>query len=433
MKEKYLILGVFLLSSIIFIQAQPVNYDFVYDTKIKTVQVFVNNVYVQIPTIELGGGSTFKINWDDTAGDRKFYKYRIVHCDMNWQPSTEIVTTDYLQGFNDELVENYQLSRNTEVFYTYYEMYLPNSRTQFAASGNYLLHVYENDPDYPVFTKRLIVVETMAKLSIGMIPASDVSLYPTHQEVFFDVFSDDFLIRNPLIEISAVAVQNGDWTTAIGPVLPNRLGTQQSYAVFDRRGEFTFPGRREFRFFDMRSIRAGGEGVANKKITRDQIYVSLVPMRSTYNASPSFRSDFNGRFTIDNYDAPDRNISSKYALVQFELADSPYLESGNVYVRGSFTEWQCYPENKMEYDETTKSYYVDILLKQGFYEYEFVEEYIQSDGSSVFTHEFTEGNSRRTENDYTVIVYFRPVGERYDRVIKVGVINSMDTGGRVVK
>ncbi len=419
--------------NLIILQAQPVNYDFVYDTKIKTVQVFVNNVYVQIPAIELGSNGVFKINWDDTAGDRKFYKYRLVHCDQNWQPSTEIVTTDYLQGFNDELVEYYELSRNTEVFYTYYEMYLPNSRTQFAASGNYLLHVYENDPNYPIFTKRLVVAETMAKLNIAVIPASDVSLYPTHQEVFFDVFSDEFLIRNPLIEMSSVVIQNGDWTTTIGPSNPSRLGSQQSYGIYDRRGEFTFPGRREFRFFDMRSIRAGGEGVSNKKITRDAVFVSLYPQRSTYNDSPSFRRDFNGRFTIDNYDAPDRNISSKYAYVQFELQDSPYLSSGNIYVRGSFTEWQCYPENKMKYDETTKSYFVDILLKQGFYEYEFVEEYINTDGSSTFTHEFTEGNNRRTENDYTVIVYYRPVGERYDRVIKVGVVNSLDTGGKVIK
>ncbi len=413
--------------------SQTVNYDYVYDPNIKTVQVFVNNVYQQIPTLELRSNGVFKINWDDLQGDQKFFKYRLVHCDKYWNPSNEIVTTDYLRGFNDELVEFYELSRNTEVFYTYYELYLPNQRTQFALAGNYLLHIYEDDPEYPSFTKRLVVVDTEAKVLIGMLPSSDVSDYATHQEVIFDVFSDDILIRNPMLELSVVVVQNGDWTSAMGPSEPHRLGAQPSYAIYDRRGEFSFPGRREFRFFDMRSIRAGGEGVAHKKITRDAVYVSLTQDRSRFNAAFQFRRDFNGRFTIDNLDAPNRNISSKYALVQFELFDSPYFESRNLYVRGGFTEWQCYPENKMKYDENTKSWFVDILMKQGFYEYEYVEEYLSQDGSSVFTHEFTEGNSRMTENDYTVIVYYRPIGERYDKVIKTATINSLDTGGRMLK
>lgn len=413
--------------------AQPVNYDYVYYPNIKTLQVFVNGTYQHVPTIELNGNSVFKINWDDIDGDRKFFKYQLVHCDKYWNPSTEIVTTDYLRGFNDELVEYSELSINTEVFYTYYELYLPNSRTQFVLPGNYLLHVYENDPNDPIFTKRLIVVNTSATIEIGMIPSSDVSEYATHQEIVLDVYSDLINIRNPMMELSVVVLQNGDWMTAIGPEPPHRLGTAQGYAIYDKRGQFSFPGRNEFRFFDMRSLRSRREGLQNIRMTRDAVYVSLWPSTVRRNIKAAFRTDFNGLFTIDNYDSPRKEISAKYAQTQFELANSPFLQSKDIYVRGSFSEWQCYPENKMTYDPNTDSYFVDILLKQGFYEYEFVEEFFDSEGKPTHTHEVTEGNQRETENDYNVIIYYRPIGERYDSVIKVSSINSLDTGAKFVK
>ena len=43
-----------------------------------------------------------------------------------------------------------------------------------------------------------------------------------------------------------------------------------------------------------------------------------------------------------------------------------------------------------------------------------------------FSFESTEGNFTNTENNYTVLVYFRPFGARADELIGITQVNSMN-------
>ena len=61
-----------------------------------------------------------------------------------------------------------------------------------------------------------------------------------------------------------------------------------------------------------------------------------------------------------------------------------------------------------------------IKLKQGFYNYKFVT--VDNDG---FVDEGAiSGNFWQTENNYKVLVYYRNLGGRYDRLIGFGEANS---------
>jgi len=64
-----------------------------------------------------------------------------------------------------------------------------------------------------------------------------------------------------------------------------------------------------------------------------------------------------------------------------------------------------------------------MLLKQGWYNYEFVSiTGKDSNGeASVF-----EGSHYETENDYHVLVYYRNPRERYDRLIATGSANTLN-------
>jgi hypothetical protein len=74
----------------------------------------------------------------------------------------------------------------------------------------------------------------------------------------------------------------------------------------------------------------------------------------------------------------------------------------------------------MKYDATTGSYRNARLFKQGYYNYKYVV--VNRDGS--IDEGAVSGDFWQTENDYTVIVYFRDLGARYDRIIGAGYANS---------
>ena len=94
--------------------------------------------------------------------------------------------------------------------------------------------------------------------------------------------------------------------------------------------------------------------------------------------------------------------------------------SGHVYLFGGMTEWQLKDEYKMIYNSTIGAYVCRILLKQGFYNYYYVEKPIDSDPS----HEEFEGNWHQTENNYTILVYWKPFGARHDRLVGVRSFNT---------
>jgi Domain of unknown function (DUF5103) len=131
-----------------------------------------------------------------------------------------------------------------------------------------------------------------------------------------------------------------------------------------------------------------------------------------------FDKDANGNYVIENKDLGEGDVKGEYINTHFTLKINE-LDSGNVYVIGNFVDWKLRPFCKMKFNG--KVYETDILLKQGFYNYQYVvvEPYQKPDFDAL------EGNRYETENEYTIIMYHRPFGARYDRVIAVSRFSSV--------
>lgn len=68
----------------------------------------------------------------------------------------------------------------------------------------------------------------------------------------------------------------------------------------------------------------------------------------------------------------------------------------------------------MEFNEEAKVYYCEVLLKQGYYNYE----YRVVDRNTGLPSKYGfEGNWAETGNKYTILAYFRPFGAQYDRLM----------------
>jgi hypothetical protein len=76
----------------------------------------------------------------------------------------------------------------------------------------------------------------------------------------------------------------------------------------------------------------------------------------------------------------------------------------------------------MQYDTETKRYTKTLYLKQGYYEYNYA---FLEDQKKEAEFVVVEGTHQETENDYSILVYYRQPGENYDRLIAVKNLNSV--------
>ena len=56
--------------------------------------------------------------------------YTFIHCDSNWGKS-EIIYSEYLNGFYENYIEEYYYSFNTIQQYIHYELTFPNENINF--------------------------------------------------------------------------------------------------------------------------------------------------------------------------------------------------------------------------------------------------------------------------------------------------------------
>ena len=107
----------------------------------------------------------------------------------------------------------------------------------------------------------------------------------------------------------------------------------------------------------------------------------------------------------------------------FSLSAPSFRLKKDIYITGMFNNYKLTPEYKMDYNSEKGIYEKAILIKQGFTNFQ----YLIADNKGIIDSENAiDGNFYQTENDYSVLVYYRENTDRYDRVIGKGTANSLN-------
>lgn len=402
----------------------PNNESRILDDDIRSAQLFLRGAPLTLPIVELKAkDNTLLLEFDHLGTDLKDYMYTIEHCNSDWQPS-ELGDNEYIDGFTEDRILDIESSINTLFQYTHYTLGLPNQTMRWARSGNYLLKVFDNDGDDRrlVLVRRFCVVEPLWRVEAKMVSPVAVSKLKTHHEIDFTVAHRGIRIPNPQNDVKAYVLQNGRWDNAIGPVKP--FITREDQLVFDYQDKIVFPAGKEWRFFDIRTFEYLGERVRDIDEKYDYYEVTLETDQDRAGSSLLYRGDLNGRYSIENKNFNQTLLQCDYAKVLFSISRNAPLDDEDVYVFGELTDWQLKPEFKMEYSPEAKAYYCESpLLKQGYYNYEY--RVVNRETGKVDEEGF-EGNWFDTGNLYTVLVYFRAFGDRYDRLMSAVTLNSRE-------
>ena len=408
------------LTLVLLGNAQPIYRTKILNSNVKTLQVGVEGNSMILPTIELGTAESIKVSFDELSHDAHSYSYTVLHCNANWTAS-DMSTNEYLSGFTTGNVIDARLSENTTIQYTQYTINFPNDNMQFKLSGNYVVLVYEDtQKDKPVAQACFSVIDPQVKITATVRGNTDTELNGRLQQLDFEVYLNGYSIKNPTSEIKVVVRQNNRYDNELLDLKPSFVtDTKLSYI---NTPALIFEGGYEYHRFDISSIYAAGPGLDEIKFFKPTYNAFLTPDKIRTTRIYQSEQDVNGKFVINLQDAfADDDVEADYMLVHFYLKpDQPFFD-GNVYIGGEFNHNLLTDAVKMRYDANTEMYTQSILLKQGGYNYQY---WFVPKGDTKATASKVEGSYWQTNNEYTIYVYHRPWGARYDKLIGVSSMNS---------
>ncbi|MEM1137705.1 MAG: DUF5103 domain-containing protein, partial [Bacteroidota bacterium] len=389
--------------------------DWVYEPYIRSVVLYNTrtdeNGFPSQPIIPLNGQGGLLLEFDDITDDDEDYFAKIIHCNRDWSMSG-FRPIEYLNEYNEYNINEFEFSINTKVPYVHYKFRLPNLKI----SGNYLLIVYRGgDEEDLILTRRFIIHEDAVRVTAKADNVIGSTEALRMQQVNFSVFYGGLNLDIPGDNVTTVIRKNNRWENAITELKP--LFVKQHVQELDFNFfnlENAFEGGNEFRFFDTGSRNAGlniedverKEGINIISLQKDKPRADRV-----YN-SQRVLNDVNGRFLIGNLaGSGNAEVEADYNEVEFTLAVENQYE-GDVFVLGNFNDWKLKDENRLVYDQAANTYTGSLFLKQGRYDYIYAVYKARKINESIL-----EGSFNLTENEFDIIVYYRPLAGRGDRAI----------------
>jgi hypothetical protein len=181
-----------------------------------------------------------------------------------------------------------------------------------------------------------------------------------------------------------------------------------------------FEGGNEFRLLDIRSTRfktAQIKEISNvDSVYRFDLFTDEPRLRNIYYS----KQDLNGNYAIDVQEYPNSAFEADYAFVRFGLKLGEPLTDGEVYVHGKFNDWRLDSTNQLSYNAAALRYEGELLMKQGVYDYHYI---VKRKKDGAIDEARLEGSHAETENYYTILVYYKPIGARGSELIGMSHVN----------
>lgn len=392
----------------------------IFNSNVKSVKIApISNMYFP-PIYVLGSDDVLNVKFDYLDLDAQYLRYSVTHCDANWQPS-QLVESEYVDGFNEADITDFKPSEATFVHYFNYDFTIPNNDFIITKSGNYVLKVYrQDDPDDVLFQTRFSVCENTMGVYAEVMTNTDVDYNAHHQQVNFTVTTrDGGRISDPYNELTALVSQNSRPDNEVMVTKPMMVSGNK--VVYEHNRDLIFPAGNEYRRIDMVNVNSLNMGVEKIQYFEPFYHATLYTALPRVDGQYLYDKTQFGRFTIRTSGAYDSMVESDYIITHFTLYTGERLEGGNLFVQGEFTLGMPPEQCVMRYDPNHGTYNCDIMLKQGAYNYQFLW---VPDGSGVGQTAMIEGDKYQTTNEYLVKVYDRPFGERYDHFVGFGIIYS---------
>lgn len=420
MKKILLLLSLFMA---LIVQAQPG--DRIYQPYIRSVKLYRAGDFYSYPVLNLNSPDLLELHFDDMEANSKSCYYTYQLCDADWSPS-DMRPFDYIKGFQSNRITTYRYSSLSETKYMHYTATIPDRNCMPIRSGNYLLKVFlNNDTSQLLFTKRFMIIDSRVSIGAQVLKPFNAQITITDQRIRVAVSTANAQINtlSPQ-DLKIVVLQNNIWPTSI---MVNRANIYRG-DYFEYNDDATaFPAGKEWRWIDLRTMRLKTDRMLGIVDTAKRIEVYVKPDAERRQQVYIYYRDINGRFTVENQDGNNPDWQSDYAYVHFTYVPpgKQAYPGRDLYIFGELSNYSADDAYKMTFNPDKGVYEGTLFLKQGYYDYDYVLVDPRTRVIERTSFAETEGNYDITENGYTILVYYKPFGGRYDQLIGYTLINSL--------
>jgi hypothetical protein len=396
--------------------------DRIYHSHIHSIKLHPYADPLNYPIIRLNSQDRLELHFDDLQADVKYYAYTFILCNADWKPAN-LSQFDYMQGFSNVRINTYRNSNTVLTRYTHYSAEVPNRNTYPTRSGNYILKVFVNgDTTQLAFTKRFLVVDQRASAGMSVLQPFNTQLAKTHQKVQLSVNVQQIKPTNVFQQIQIVLLQNYRWDNAIQNLKPTFI--RQNILEYNTENESLFPGQKEWRWVNLTSFRLQTDRIEKGEYNEKGQTLYIKPDLERKSLRYMYYRDANGFCQFSELEGRNPYWQTDYATTVFRYqpgTDEPFNDK-EIFVFGELTNYELSDRYKMTYNPASGYYEKSLFMKQGIYDYM----YLMRDKKTGKTDAAdTEGNWWETENNYTLLIYYKPLGGRADELVGITQINSL--------
>ena len=343
---------------------------------------------------------------------------RVLHCDRDWNVTQNGFVNDDMRNRSRGPLQYDPAPDGVRYYRFHYNIRIPGTVgiERLAYSGNYFFEILDEQSTTVLARGRFFVVERLLPVTMKISNRSLPSVTnPYNQvnkiEVGFNIPRPEenngesfFPLLFKVTDIYRNRQLYDPWRVDTDDQNPNTFvdgfGTPSLKYVVDN----VTPGN-SYRRLDMTDVTTYPENRTLKASDGADV--------SRFQMPPG--SDSHGISVVNS-----GSRYGDYVPFRFELA-SEKPQWDEVYVVSDFNAWKPGRQWLMSYDATTQRYYLDVSIKRGVYEYQYVVG--PNDWIAL------EGNDWRTSNVYSAFVYYHDnrLGG-YDRI--VGFAQRVGAGGK---
>ena len=377
---------------------------------IKSLQVILNDDFEALPVLQLKGHDVMHISFDELSHNYKRFTYHVEPCNPDWTPTEGLFDADWLEGINDQPIDEYDNSINTSVLYTNYAFDFPNEQTNVRISGNYRLHIVDDETQEDAAVVEFRVLEPITNVGLGVTTNTDIDLNGRYQQVNMTVKLNGLKVTRIDEELQTFVMQNGREDNMKVNIKPNYITPQAFQWEHNRR--LIFDAGNEYHKFEVLDPRHLSMGLADVMWDKETNTWHAVPYPCEQRRSYLYDEDTDGAFLLRNSDNYDAERTSEYVYVHYFLKPLREYSDAHIVLNGR---WTTEPLDNyiMQYDEAEQVYKLTVMQKLGYYNYQLL--LMDYDGTTHTLPE--EGSFFETENKYQALVYYKATSERAWRLV----------------
>ena len=377
---------------------------------IKSLQVILNDDFEALPVLQLKGHDVMHISFDELSHNYKRFTYHVEPCNPDWTPTEGLFDADWLEGINDQPIDEYDNSINTSVLYTNYAFDFPNEQTNVRISGNYRLHIVDDETQEDAAVVEFRVLEPITNVGLGVTTNTDIDLNGRYQQVNMTVKLNGLKVTRIDEELQTFVMQNGREDNMKVNIKPNYITPQAFQWEHNRR--LIFDAGNEYHKFEVLDPRHLSMGLADVMWDKETNTWHAVPYPCEQRRSYLYDEDTDGAFLLRNSDNYDAERTSEYVYVHYFLKPLREYSDAHIVLNGR---WTTEPLDNyiMQYDEAEQVYKLTVMQKLGYYNYQLL--LMDHDGTTHTLPE--EGSFFETENKYQALVYYKATSERAWRLV----------------